>query len=358
VFTAVVEIRPRLEYTSADYEGVKVLKPDTEVTDAEIDEWIERVRERFAELEPAERPSIEGDFVTIDLHAKVDGTEVEDLARTDYLYNVGSSEFGSALDGQLLGKKAGEIIEVTDEIPDRFGEEVAGKKATYRALVKDVKARRLPDVDDELAKTASEFDTLAELRDDLRERLHDMKEREAVGVIRDRALEALIEKVDVELPDSLIEEETEHRFAHSKERAERAGVTLEQLLEAQGWDEDRLREDSRDHAIRGIKADLVLEGVSRAAEIDVTAEEIGTEVATLAQAYGRDPKELAKQLDRSGQIVSLAGDIIRTKALDLVVDRADIEPEAATEPEAPETESPGTEPRENESEANELEENP
>ncbi len=343
VFTAVVEIRPRLEFTKEDYEGLKVLKPDTDVTDAEIDEWIERLRERFAELEPAERPAIEGDFVTIDLHATVDGAEVEDLARTDYLYNVGSGEFGPALDAQLTGKKPGEIMEAHDQIPERFGAELAGKAGDYRVLVKDVKARRLPDVNDELAKTASEFDTLQELRDDLRERLHDLKEREAAGVVRDRALEAMIEKVDVELPDSLIEEETEHRIAHSKERAERAGVTLEQLLEAQGWDEARLREDSRDHAVRGIKADLVLEGVARAADIDVTAEEIGTEVATLAQAYGRDPKELAKQLDRSGQIVSLAGDIIRTKALDLLVERADIEPEGPSGPEAPETGSSETE---------------
>lgn len=344
VFTAVVEVRPRLEFSKEDYEGVKVLKPDTQVTDAEIDDWIERLRERFAELEPAERPVIDGDFVTMDLHTTVEGAEVEDLERTDYLYFVGSAEFGPALDAQLLAKKAGEIIEVADEIPARFGEALAGKAATYRILVKDVKARRLPEVNDDFAKTASEFDTLQQLRDDLRERLHELKEREAEGVIRDRALQALIDKVEVDLPDSLIDEETEHRITHSRERAERAGITLEQLLESQGWDEARLREDSRDHALRGIKADLVLEGVSRSADIEVTAEEIGTEVATLAQAYGRDPKELAKQLDRSGQIVTLAGDIIRTKALDLVVEHADIETEPETQAETEPETNPETEP--------------
>ena len=122
--------------------------------------------------------------------------------------------------------------------------------------------------------------------------------------------------------------------AHSRERAERSGVTLEQLLETQGWDESRLREDSRDHAIRGIKADLVLEGIARAADLEVTADEIGAEIAGLAQAYGREPKELAKQLERSGQIVSLAGDIIRSKALDLLVERADIETEAESDEDA------------------------
>jgi trigger factor len=145
--------------------------------------------------------------------------------------------------------------------------------------------------------------------------------------------------VEVELPESLIDEETEHRIAHARERAERSGLTLEQVLEAQGWDEARLREDSRDHAVRAIKSDLVLEGIARAEDMEVTADEIGSEVGRLAQAYGREPKELAKALDRSGQIVTLAGDIIRGKALDLLVEHADIEDTEAPADAAPQEES-------------------
>ena len=152
--------------------------------------------------------------------------------------------------------------------------------------MKDVKARSLPDVDDEFAKTASEFDTWSQLRDDLRERLTDMKEREAQAEIRDLALQALIDTVDVDLPDTLIEEETDHRIHHARDRAERMGIGLEKMLELQGWDEDRLREDSPDHAIRAIKSDLVLEAIARSASLEVTAEEIGAEIAVLAQAYG------------------------------------------------------------------------
>src|SRR5919204_242559 len=183
--------------------------------------------------------------------------------------------------------------------------------------------------DDELAKTASEFDTLDELKDDLRKRLGEVKEREALSAVRDLALQALIDTVDVDLPESLIEEETEHRILHAREQAERMGVGLEKMLEMQGWDEDRLREDSRDHAIRAIKSDLVLEGIARSANLEVTAEEIGAEISVLAQAYGRDPKAVAKDLERTGQVVTLAGDIIRSKALDLLVERADIETEHA-----------------------------
>ena len=331
IFTAVVEVRPRLELTEDDYFGVKVTRPSTEVSDEEIDEWIDRLRERFAELEPAERPVIENDFVTVDIHATVSGADADDLERTDYLYYVGSAEFGPALDKELLGKKTGEILQVSDEVPVRFGEELGGKPAAYRVLLKDVKARKLPEVDDDFAKTASEFDTLDELRADLGTRLHELKEREADGAVRDLVLQAMIDDLDVELPDSLVDDETEHRMASASQRAERSGLTMEQVLESQGWDEARLRADSRDHAIRGIKADLILEGVARAADIQVTADEIGAEIGILAQAYDRDPKELAKQLDRTGQIVSLAGDIIRGKALDLLVEHADIGTESESD---------------------------
>ncbi len=336
VFTAVVEVRPRLELTEDDYKGVKVTRPSTEVSDEEIDEWVDRLRERFAELEPVERPVIDGDFVTVDLHANVGGADVEELERSDYLYYVGSDEFGPALDKELPGKKAGEILQVSDDVPARFGDELGGKAVAYRVLIKDVKARKLPDADDDLAKTASEFDTLAELRDDLRTRLGELKAREADGAVRDLVLQAMIDDLDVDLPETLVEDETEHRIAGATQRAERSGLSIDQVLESQGWDEARLREDSRDHAVRGIKADLILEGVARAADIQVTAEEIGAEIGILAQAYDRDPKELAKQLERTGQIVTLAGDIIRGKALDLLVEHADVtESETQSESEAP-----------------------
>ena len=331
IFTAIVEVRPRLEITEDSYKGLKVEQPSIDVTDEEVDEWVERLRERFAELEPVERPTADGDFVTIDIRATVHDEEVAEATRSDYLYFVSSGEFGSKLDEELAGKRAGDILKVNDVLPEGFGEELGGTEVTLQILVKDVKARKLPDADDEFAKTASEFDTLEQLRDDLRERLRELKEREAKGVVRDRALQAMIDTVDVELPDSLVDEETEHRVAHARERAERAGLTLDQVLEAQGWDEARLREDSRDHAVRAIKSDLVLEGIARAEKLEVTAEEIGAEVAVLAQAYGREPKDVAKALDRSGQVVTLAGDIIRSKALDLLVEHADIGTESPSE---------------------------
>ena len=327
VFSATVEVRPRLSFEESDYTGITVTKPPVEVTEQEIDDWIERLRERFSELEPVGRPVQEGDFVTVDLTVTKGGEKVEQASREDYLYFVGSGEVGEKLDVELVGAKPGAILKVSDALPERFGEELGGAEVRISVLVKDVKARRLPEVDDDFAKTASEFDTIQQLRDDLRERLTEVKEREASAALRDLVLEAMIDKIDVDLPESLIEEETDHRIHHARDRAERMGVGLEKMLELQGWDEARLREDSRGHAIRAIKSDLVLEGIARNESLEVTAEEIGAEIAVLAQAYGREPKAVAKDLERSGQVVTLAGDIIRTKALDLLVERADIETE-------------------------------
>jgi len=331
IFTATVEVRPRLELTKADYEGVKVLRPSTQPTEADIESWIERLQRQFAELEPVDRPAQETDLLTVSMSATRGGEPIDGLTRDEYLYSVGSGEFGETMDAKLPGTKPGDIVEFDEELPaERFGEELAGT-ASFRVLVKDVKALRLPEPNDAFASTASEFDTIEQLREDLREKLTEVKEREAEGVVRDRVLQALVDTVDVELPESLIADETAHRMQHAEQQASRYGLTLEQMLELQGWDRDRLAEDSRDHAIRAIKADLVLEAVARSEELEVTAEELGVQIGQMAQAYDRDPKELAMQLDRSGQVVTLAGDIIRSKALDILVERADITEESPEE---------------------------
>jgi len=331
IFTATVDVRPRLEFTEDDYTGVQVTRPVLEVSDEEVDAHVERLRQRFAELEPVDRPVQERDVVTINLGATQNGEPVEQATREEHLYAVGSGEFGDELDRQLLATKPGDILTFDDTLPERFGDDLTSATTSFRVLVKDVKAVALPDADDAFATTASEFDTMDQLRADLRERLAEVKEREADAAVRDLVLQAMIDRVDVELPPSLVDDETNHRVLHAEERAQRVGMTLDQMLELQGWDRQRLADDSREHALRAIKADLVLEAVARAADLEVTAEEIGAEINTLARAYQRDAKELATQLDRSGQIVTLAGDIIRTKALDLLVDRADVTSESTTD---------------------------
>jgi len=340
VFSAVVEVRPRLQLEEDDYKGLKVERPSVAVTDAEVDGLLNSLRERFAELETVQRSAHKGDYVVIDLRATVHEEEVPEATRPDFLYEVGAGEFTGRLDEELEGRRAGEILKFNAPLDERFGER-SGQEVSFQVLVKEVKGKRLPAADDDFAKTASEFDTLEELKRALREQLERNKEQAAEAEVRDRVLQVLIDATQVELPESLVDDETEHRVRHARERAEQLGITLEQLLELQGLDELRFRADARSHATRAIVADLVLEGVARKEDLQVTAEEIGQEIGRLAQALGREPKEVAKSLDRSGQVVALAGDIIRSKALDVLVEHANVTPEdgAAQETEVSETPS-------------------
>ena len=323
VFSATVEVRPRLHLEERDYKGLKVQRPSVEVTDAEVEELLDSLRERFAELETAQRPAITGDYVVIDLRATLHDEEVVEATRPDFLYEVGAGEFTGKLDEQLEGKRAGDIVTFNAELDARFGER-SGQEVSFQVLVKEVKGKRLPEADDDFAKTASEFDTLDELKDALREQIGKNKERSADAAVRDAVLDALVEATEVDIPERLIEQETEHRVIHASERAQQMGLTLDQLLGLQGWDEERFRADARAHAERAITADLALEAVARAEDLQVTAEELAQEIGQLAQALGREPKEVAKSLERSGQVVSLAGDIIRSKALDVLVEHADV----------------------------------
>jgi trigger factor len=336
-FTATVEIRPRLTLEAEQYRGLHVEAPPTEPTQQEVDEYIDRLRERFAELEVISRPAKKGDFVLADVRAAVHDREIPEATRTGFLTEVGSEELVPALDKELEGKRKGEILKFNATLPESFVPEVAGQEVTFQVLVKEVKSKKLPDADDEFAKTASEFDTLEELRGDIRTKLAALKEAESHHLTRDLVLQKAIERIDVDLPERLVDEETESRVENAKQRAERAGTNLEEALASQGWDELRFRSDARSHAIRGIKADLVLEAVARQEDLTVTAEDLDKEIHSLAESTGRDPKEVAKILERSGQVASLAGDIIRSKALDLLVEAADVTTEGAPKATSAET---------------------
>jgi len=273
-----------------------------------------------------DRPATTGDYVAIDIKATANDTEIEEATRGDALYELGSGLFTPKLDTELDGKKKGDILAYDDDLPEGLGE-FGGQAVSFTVLVKEVKGKKLPPADDDFAKLASEFDTLDELKADLHTKLEEVKVRETDQAVRDRALELLVDEVTIDLPDTLIEHETNHRVEGAGQRAARMGLTLEQMLEVQGWDEDRLREDAQEHAIRAIKADLVLESISRNEEFEVTAEDLGKEIAALAQMTGQEPKGLANRLNQTGQINEIAGDIIRSKALDFVVEHADITPE-------------------------------
>jgi trigger factor len=329
-FTATVEIRPRVEFTDSDYKGLRIHRHRAEVTDRDVDEQLDRHRDRFAELESVGRPARPGDFVVVDVKASTGGQDIPEAGGQGILYELGSEALGSQVDAELEGTRPGGIHKVTTKLPESYGPDLAGQEVTLSLLVKEVKAKRLPALDDEFARTASEFDTLDALRDDVRTKIGALKEAQADAALRDEALQALSRRVaDVEIPDGLVDRETESRVESARRRMERQGFALERFLEATQTTELEFRSDARSHAVRAIRADLALEAVARAEGLTVSDGDLDGAVEALARDAGRPVKEVRRQLEAGGQITSLAGDIIRDRALNLVIEHAEVVTEGA-----------------------------
>ena len=333
-FTATLEVRPRVEFSEADYKGLRLERPSTTVSDREVDEQLDRLRDRFAQLESVGHPARRGDFVVADITAASAGDDLPGVGGQGVLYEIGTEQLGDAFDKELEGTRPGGIHKVTTTVPAPSAEG-PGRDVMFSVLVKEVKAKRLPELDDEFARTASEFDTLDQLREDVRAKLGTLKEARADAGLRDEALQVLSQKVaDVEVPESLVDRETESRVESARRRLEQQGATLEQYLQATGTTELEFRSDARSHAIRAIRADLALEAVARAEDLTVTDADLDQVVEALAKDADRPVKEVRRQLEASGQVTSLAGDIIRDRALSLVVESAEVvaEGEQTSEP--------------------------
>jgi trigger factor len=320
VFEATVDIRP--EVVVPDLELIEVEAPDAAVTDEDVDEQMERLRDRFAELETVGRDARRGDFVLIDLKGYEHDELVDGASAPDYLYEVGSRSGPPKLDDELEGNRPGAILKFNDSVAQG---ELAGRELSFTVLVKEVKAKKLPALDDEFAKTVGEFDTLDELKDDLRERLVDVKRQMVDEEIRTRVLERLIDASELEAPEKLVEAEFDHRLHHLEDDLKGAGMTLAQYAQAADQTELEVRSDLRKSVARSVVAELILEQVAREREITVSEEDLGRDIAVAAARSGQDPSEVAKQLAGSGRLGSVAADIMRRKALDYVVEHVNIE---------------------------------
>lgn len=318
-FTAEVDVRP--EVTLPAYEGLAVTVDDAEVTEQEIDEQVTGLRERFALLQGVDRPAHTGDFVSVDLQATVDGAEVEGGSTTGLSYEVGSGQLIPGIDEVLVGMGRGDEKSFATELVDG---EYAGREAQVAVTVRSVKEKHLPDLDDDFAETASEFDTLTELRDDIRERLGRIKRLQQGAAARDRVLEVLLEAVDVPLPESVVQAEADYRKASMEQELTSAGLTLEGYLESEGRPLEEVESDLRGVAERAVKAQLVLDAVADAEEVSVSDAELTQEVLHRAQRAGVAPDEFVQQIVQSGQIPMLAADVRRTKALALVLERSTV----------------------------------
>ncbi|MGN6244022.1 MAG: trigger factor [Motilibacteraceae bacterium] len=316
-FTAEVDVRPDFELP--EYRGLEVTVDDVEVSDEDVEEQLHQLQLRFGVLKGVERAAEEGDFLSVDLAAAIGEEEVDSV--TGLSYEVGSKNLLDGLDEAVRGMSADETKTFQTELA---GGEHAGEIADVTVTVKSVKERELPELDDEFAQMASEFDTIEELRADARVRTERMKRVEQGVQARDKALEALLALVEVPLPESVVQAEVQGRLHNLGHQLEAAGLTKEQFLESEGTDEAAFDADIEKSSREAIKSQFVLDAIAVKEEIQPTQEELTEHLVRSASRMGLAPDQFADQLMQSGQVPVLIAEVVRGKALALVLEAATV----------------------------------
>jgi trigger factor len=322
-FTAEVDVRPKFDIP--DITGMPVTVDNADVDPDQVEEYIGSLRERFASLKGADRPVETGDFVSIDLSAEVDGKAVEDAQASGISYEVGSGRMLDGLDEALVGMSVDESKTFTAELA---GGELSGTQADVTVKVDSVKVKELPELDDDFAQSASEFDTLGELRAGTRKQLENMRRAGQAGQARERALDALLARVDIPLPEDLVDREIAARRQSLADRLERSGNTMDEYLEATNQSAEELDAQFADDARRSVKAGFILDKLATQEELGVDQDELAAYVTEQAYRMGVPPDRLAKELSERGQLASVAADVLRGKALTLIAERASVSDEA------------------------------
>ncbi|WP_416277009.1 trigger factor [Nocardia sp. alder85J] len=316
-FTAEVDVRP--EITLPDYSGIAVTVDPITIGDEDIEQQLQSLRQRFGTLKTVERAVAEGDFISIDLSATVDGQEVEEAATTGLSHEVGSGQLIEGLDEAVIGASAGESKEFTSTL---VAGEHAGKEAVITVTVQTVKERELPEADDEFAQLASEFDTIDELKTDLRGRVEQVKKVEQAGSIRDKVLGALLEQTEVPLPEGAVQAEIDavtHDAVHGFDHDEAAFAAA---LAAEGSSREEFDKDAKEAAEKSVKTQLLLDAVAEAEQTQVGQQELTERILFQSQRYGLSPEQFLQQVQQAGQLGAIFADVRRGKALATVVGQA------------------------------------
>ncbi len=316
-FTAEVDIRP--EITVPEYDGLEAQVDDVEVTDADVEEQVQALRERFGTLSDVERPAADGDFVVIDLKATKDGEVLEGAEVAGMSYQVGRGGMLDGLDDALTGMSAGDEKTFSSQL---VGGDLVGEDVEVTVAVSQVQEQELPEVDDEFAQLASEFDTADELTVDVRERLGRGKRLEQAAAARDAVLEALLEKVEVPLPETMVTDELNARRQNIEQQLAYAGITMEKYLEDEGQTVEEF-EAELDRRVRdAVAAQFILDEIAKKEELGVDQNELSQHLVRRAQQSGQDPQEFANHMFEHNHIPDLVQEILRGKALATIVESA------------------------------------
>ena len=321
VFTATFTQRPEVKLGT--YKGLVVEKKDVTITDDDIDRQIEGMREHQGTLvdAPADAAVQKNDFVTLDFEGFVDGVPFDGGKSEDYPLQVGSGSFIPGFEDQLIGAKIGEEREVNVTFPEEYhAENLKGKPAVFKCVVRSIKSRELPALDDAFAKKASKFETLAELREDVRRNLTANAERQAEAERRTKAIDMATDGTRMEIPPVMIDNRITAMIQEMAMRLEQQGMSLEQYLQYAGLDMARIREEYREAAEKNVRTDLMLEEVAKVEGIKVEARDLDQEVYAMAISYGATPKQVQKIIKEQGRVSDLAATVLRKKTAQFIVD--------------------------------------
>jgi len=329
VIKAKVQVKP--EVTLGEYAGVTIETPKVEVTDEEVNNYIEGLRQRHAKVMVIEDGTVEkGDTAAIDFEGFVDNEAFEGGKSENYSLEIGSNTFILGFEEQLIGAQIGEERVVNVTFPEEYhSENLKGKPAVFKVKVNSIKRKELLPLDDEFAKDVSEAETLEELTADTRSRLEKIAEESAKRELRNKVIDAVIEKADVDIPDVMVDQKLDVIINNMARRLSYQGLTIEQYFQFSGTTDAELKEKHRGDAQRGVKVDLVLESIAQKEGIKCTDEDLEKEVAEMAQQYNQEPDKVRGILAMEGNLDGLKYSVAMEKTIDFLVEKANKEPQPA-----------------------------
>lgn len=321
IFTAEVALKP--EVTLGEYKGIEVEKQSVEVTEEEIQAEIDKERENNSRTVDIDDRAVEdGDMIKLDFDGYVDGVAFDGGKADNYDLTIGSGSFIPGFEEQLIGKMIGEDTDVNVTFPEEYGaEELAGKAAVFKCRVNEIKVKELPEVDDEFAQEVSEFETLAEYKEDIKKNLTEKKEQEAKIAKENAVVEKIVENATMEIPDAMIENQVRNMVDDFSRRIQSQGLTVEQYFQFTGMNADGLKEQMRPEALKRIQNSLTLEAIAEAEKIEVSDERLEEELVKMAESYQMEAEKL-KEIIGEYEQDQIRKDISIQEAVTLVTDAA------------------------------------
>ena len=321
IFAAEVAVRPEVEL--GEYKGVEVTKADAEVTDADVEEELKKVQDQNSRTVSVEDRAVkDGDMTVIDFEGFIDGEAFEGGKGENYPLTIGSHSFIDTFEEQMIGMNIGEEKELNVTFPEDYhAENLKGKPATFKVTVKEIKEKQLPELDDDFAQDVSDFDTLAEYKDDLKKKIAERKESEAKAKKESEAIEKVVEAAKMDIPQAMIDTQVNRMLEDFAMRLQQQGLSVEQYFQYTGMTADKIMEEMKPEAVKRIKNSLVLEAVAKAENIEVSEEEFEAERQKMADMYKMEIEKI-KEFMQDAEAKQMKDDIAIQKAVELIVSSA------------------------------------